>query len=353
MKYVLFCNFPYAFGILKPIADELTRRGDEYLWYISSEFSSAFPFDNQSVCTSITELYDYQSDIIFAPGNSVPWFLRGVKVQVFHGLAGEKKGHFRIRDYFDLYLTQGPYFTNRFKQLQQKHENFQVVETGWCKLDPLFSKANNTSTLKTVNDRYTILYSPTFSPSLTSAVTLQQTIESIAELDNVDLRIKFHDKMAQKMGADIVESYKLLADKHDNITFVTNPDITDELVKADLMISDTSSVIYEFLLLNKPVITLNSTSENIVWDDVNSSSKVYDLVTNYLAGKDIHAHKRQSIIEQYHPYADGQSASRMINAAIDYVKQYGVPEFRKLSLSRKLDNYKIYRYLPSYSYWFK
>ena len=26
---------------------------------------------------------------------------RGLKVQVFHGLAGEKKGHFRIRHYFD------------------------------------------------------------------------------------------------------------------------------------------------------------------------------------------------------------------------------------------------------------
>lgn len=278
LKYVLFCNFPYAFGILKPIADELSHRGEDYLWYLPSEFSSAFPFDDQTLCHSLEELYKYQPDVIFAPGNSVPWFLRGVKVQVFHGLAGEKKGHFRIRDYFDLYLTQGPYFTNRFNQLQQKHKNFEVSETGWCKLDPLFIKTKDADSLEKGNDHYTILYAPTFSPSLTSAVALQQTIESIADLDSVDVRIKFHDKMAQKMGAEIVESYKLLADQRQNITFVTNPDITDELVKADLMISDTSSVIYEFLLLNKPVITLNSTSENIVWDDVSQSEKVLELV---------------------------------------------------------------------------
>ena len=317
------------------------------------EFYATFPFDNQSVCTSIKELYEYQSDVIFAPGNSVPWFLRGVKVQVFHGLAGEKKGHFRIRDYFDLYLTQGPYFTNRFNQLQQKHKNFEVSETGWCKLDPLFKKAKDTDSLEKGNDHYTILYAPTFSPSLTSAVALLETIESIANLENVEVRIKFHDKMAQKMGVEIVDSYKQLADNHNNITFVTNPDITDELVKADLMLSDTSSVIYEFLLLDKPVITLNSTSNHIVWDDVESSQKVLTLVKQYLAGQDINADKRQSIIDQYHPYNDGQSASRMINAAIDYVEKNGVPEFRKLSFARKIDNYKIYRYLPSYSYWFK
>ena len=29
--------------------------------------------------------------MIFVPGNEVPHFIRGVKTQVFHGLAGEKK----------------------------------------------------------------------------------------------------------------------------------------------------------------------------------------------------------------------------------------------------------------------
>jgi hypothetical protein len=74
----------------------------------------------------------------FVPANEVPHYLRGVKVQVFHGLAGEKTGHFRIRNYFDLYLTQGPYFTKEFLKFEKKYKNFEVKETGWCKLDSLY-----------------------------------------------------------------------------------------------------------------------------------------------------------------------------------------------------------------------
>lgn len=349
MKYILFCNFPYTFGILKPIADELTSLEQDYVWYVSNQFLTSFPFVDEPICSNLKDLYEYQSDIIFSPGNSVPWFLRGVKVQVFHGLAGEKKGHFRIRDYFDLYLTQGPYFTERFKQLSQK-KKFEVIETGWPKLDPLFSKSKQ---YQKKGDKFTILYAPTFSPSLTSAITLFKTIQSIAQLNNVDIRIKFHDKMVQKMGKELVLSYKKLAKNHSNITLVSNHDISIELVKADLMISDTSSVVYEFLLLDKPVITLNSTSDNIAWDNVTTPNEVLRLAKLHLLGKDINAGNRQFIIDQYHPYHDGQSSLRAINAAKKYISLNGVPEFRKISFSRKLENYKIYKYLPSISFWFK
>lgn len=350
MKYILFCNFPYAFGILKPIADQLSALKQDYIWYVPSQFLFSFQFDDEPTCSSLQELYEYPSDVIFAPGNSVPWYLSGLKVQVFHGLAGEKKGHFSIRDYFDLYLTQGPYFTERFNQLEQKHGNFQVIETGWCKLDPLFLKAQQ---YRKVNQDFSILYAPTFSPSLTSAIKLFNVIECLAGIPRVNIRIKFHDKMVQKMGQELVDSYKVLASHNSNITFVTNPDITDELVRADLMISDTSSVVYEFLLLDKPVITLNSTSDHIVWDNVTTAKEVLSHTKLYIEGSDPYANKRQSIIAQYHPYNDGNSALRMINAANDYIKQHGIPQYRKLGFMRKLSNYRVFRYLPSFKFWFK
>ena len=40
----------------------------------------------------IKELKKYNSDAIFVCGNAVPHYLKGVKTQVFHGFAGEKKG---------------------------------------------------------------------------------------------------------------------------------------------------------------------------------------------------------------------------------------------------------------------
>ncbi|MDX1603770.1 MAG: CDP-glycerol--glycerophosphate glycerophosphotransferase, partial [Salinimicrobium sediminis] len=135
MKFILFCQNPYAFGILEPIMQELKEQKEEYLWFLTENLRGKFPFKEEPHTYDIEELVAWQSDAIFCPGNEVPHYLRGVKVQIFHGLAGEKKGHFRIRHYFDLYLTQGPYFTRKFRRLKRRHRNFEVVETGWPKLD--------------------------------------------------------------------------------------------------------------------------------------------------------------------------------------------------------------------------
>ena len=135
MKAILFCQNNYAFGILEPIKQELIKQNDEYIWYVKDKIASDFPFKNDPYTTQVDDLVLFLSDVIFVPGNEVPHYLRGLKTQIFHGLAGEKKGHFRIRHYFDLYLTQGPYFTNRFLELKSIHKDFDVIETGWPKLD--------------------------------------------------------------------------------------------------------------------------------------------------------------------------------------------------------------------------
>jgi CDP-glycerol glycerophosphotransferase (TagB/SpsB family) len=321
MKAILFCNLPYAFGIYEPLADELKRRGLEYIWYIPQEILSDFKQKNEPYTSSLKDIENFKSDAIFVCGNEVPYWLRGVKVQIFHGLAGEKKGHFRIRDYFDLYLTQGPYFTDKFKELKEKHKNFEVVETGWCKLDKLFNYENQIKSIPT------ILYAPTFSPSLTSAKVLFNTIK---ELDKeYRVIVKFHDKMDR----EIVELYK---DSKLEISGID--DITSLLQISDILISDTSSVVYEFLLLDKPVVTLNSKSNNIKWEDTKDIKTLKSKVIEILDGSDEFKQKRKEIISKYHPYNDGKSSYRVIEAVLEYIDRYGIPNKRDISLFRK---YKI------------
>jgi len=340
MKTILFCNLPYAFSILKPLADELESRGYEYLWYVDSTLSEIFPYKDMPTTQSINDLERFQSDAIFVCGNDVPYWLRGVKVQIFHGLAGEKKGHFRIRDYFDLYLTQGKYFTDRFKALAKKHKNFEVIETGWCKLDKLYTiseetKAKKIELLEKYSAKKMVLYAPTFSPSLTSAVVLEKVIEKLANQEDILLIIKFHDKMSQELK----ELYK----KMSNVLIIESDDITESLQMADLMISDSSSVVYEFTLLDKPVITLNSISENIDWCNVHSADEVYSRVVEVLNGHDDYAKNRKNTIALYHPYSDGKSAERMVDATEKYIQEHGVPLERKISLLRKYKMQKAYK----------
>ena len=335
MKFTLFCQNPYAFGILEPIMQVLKDRGDEYLWFLTPNLSGKFPFENEPHTYDLEELTAFQSDAIMCPGNEVPHYLRGVKVQIFHGLAGEKKGHFRIRHYFDLYLTQGPYFTRKFNRLKRRHRNFEVIETGWPKLD-IYGKdakkyeSEKSELLKEHAASKMLLYAPTFSRKLTSAPYLLKEIEKLAENKDYLVVIKFHDLMAP----EIIIQYKELASEKENILFEEEPNIVKFLLMADLMISDTSSVVYEFLLLDKPVITFKNNSQKILWDDQREYSGLAERVAANLENDEFSG-ERQIVIQEYHPYNDGQSAKRMVEAVEEYIEANGVPERRRLPFLRR------------------
>ena len=138
-----------------------------------------------------------------------------------------------------------------------------------------------------------------------------------------------------------VEKYKNLADKNENIIFKNDSDISNFLIISDLLISDTSSVVYEFLLLNKPVITFRNISKNINWKNLTNYSNLEKEVADSI-NNDNHFKSRNAIIEKYHPYNDGKSAKRMIEAVENYLKYNKVPENRKISIFRMLKTfYKI------------
>lgn len=342
MKVTLFCQNAYAFGIMKPIRDLLLSDDYQFIWFIPKKLVFNFPFKEDNFTTSILELQFFNSDVIFVPGNEVPHYLRGLKVQIFHGLAGEKKGHFRIRDYFDLYLTQGPYFTQKFNELRDKHRNFDVIETGWPKLDvygknkDVFNKERQ-EILESYHTDKIVLYAPTFSPSLTSAPFLVDELRDLALKTGYLILIKFHDLMDIKW----VNTYKELAQKLPNIVVKEEKNIIKFLMQADILISDTSSVIYEFLLLNKPVISFKNISENIEWDD----SKEYNSLTERVLKnikEDPYKAQREYVNKQFHPYNDAQSARRMIQTVKEYIDKKGVPTKRILSLTRRLKIYSIF-----------
>ena len=336
MKFILFCQNAYAFGIMSPIRDELVKRGSQYIWFVSQKLVQKFPFVDEPHTSSILDLQLYQSDVIFVPGNEVPYYLKGIKTQIFHGLAGEKKGHFRIRHYFDLYLTQGPYFTNRFNELKEKHGNFDVIETGWPKLDSYglhktSYEAEKQELLARHKTDKILLYAPTFSPSLTSASALLEDIETLAADTGYLLMVKFHDLMSESL----IHTYKALSQKHKNILFVEDKNIIKFLLLADLLISDTSSVIYEFLLLNKPAISFKTISKNVRWDNLTEKGQLTKSVLANLK-QDVFKEERLALNAMYHPYNDGKSALRMIQAVEEYASKNKIPEHRELTLDRKI-----------------
>lgn len=336
MKVVLFCLNNYAFSILEPIKVVLEQKEHDFLWFVAEKIEKDFPYKDENYTTKIVDLESYNADVIYAPGNIVPYYLRGLKTQIFHGLAGEKKGHFRIRHYFDLYLTQGPYFTNKFNELAAKHKDFDVIETGWPKLDEYATTA--ALSLKVRNEllasygvKKIILYAPTFSPKLTSAPFLIEQLKQLVANPDYLVLLKFHPLMAEEW----LVAYRELANENERIVFQEEKNIIQFLLMADVLVSDTSSVIYEFLLLDKPVITFKNISASIIWENSDDYSQLVKLVTENLTA-DPFKDSRKTIYNEFHPYNDGKSALRMVEAVEDYLSTHKVPEKRKISLFRRM-----------------
>lgn len=345
MKILLFCENRYAIDILMPIYDEALRQSRHtLLWYIHAAKIKSYTLPSgASETSSIQEAYDFHPDAVFVPGNIVPYYLSGVKIQVFHGYAAEKKDHWIIRRYFDTYFTQGPYFTSHFQASALKYKDFEVRETGWTKQDWIFSHlhdydAHKAELLAQHGKKRIVIYAPTFSPKLTSLPHLKPALEQLLAADDVLLILKFHP-LTRKEWCDEYRSWA--ASQPHAIYVEATENVTRYQMMSDVMISDTSSAVYEFLLLNRPVITLNTIAKDIYWENITSPS---DLVTAYrhaLTDPSSIA-KRQWIVDNYDPHLDGQCCARMIAEAEDYILRHGVPSKRHLNLWRKYTSIKTF-----------
>ncbi len=341
MNIILFCEQKYAISILKPLQEEAQKkRENQILWYIHKKNIPEFPLDGQVKWTSsIQEVYDFHPEVIFVPCNIVPYYLPGVKIQIFHGYAAEKKDHWVIRRYFDLYFTQGPYFTKVFKALSQKYKDFEVFETGWTKQDWIYQhqhdfEKDKKQLLAQHSKKQIVLYAPTFSPSLTSLPYLKESLQKLVHEKDIVLFLKFHSLTRKEW----ILEYQELAEQEEHILWIDDPDVTKYELMADVMISDTSSTIYEFLLLNKPVITYNTLSQERYWLNISTTEALSQAFEQVRTQK--WTDKRQWIINNYDPHLDGQVCNRMLSIAQNYIQQHGVPPKRKLNLWRQYTSIK-------------
>ena len=322
MKICLFCENQYAIGILMPLQEEADREGgNDVLWYVHEKKIPDFPLkDSVRYTNSIQEIKDFHPDAIFVPGNIVPYYLSGVKIEIFHGYA-EKRDQFVIRRYFDTYFTQGPFYTSRFQNLHSYDDKRNEL-------------------LKQYGKSKILLYAPTFSKSMTSLPFMQDALRRFAKEEDAIVLIKLHP-LTQKEQAD---EYRKLADEINNIVFIDDYSVTPYVLMSDCMLSDTSSTIYEELLMNKPVITLRTTVEphKIYWRDMQEPDELQTAYHDVMANEGKYTELRREVINNYDPYLDGKVAHRMLEGARDYIKRHGVPEKRKLNLWRKYTSIKTF-----------
>ncbi len=139
-RLLLYVEQDYSFDILRPLQAEARRRGHEVRWLVFGDASTGLLRPGELTVRNAAEAVRFSPHAVFAPGDRVPAFIPGLKIQVFHGINEDKRGNrYRERGLFDLYCTQSPAMTSMLEPLARQHGYFQVRETGWLKLDTLFN----------------------------------------------------------------------------------------------------------------------------------------------------------------------------------------------------------------------
>lgn len=316
-RYLHFVTQPYSLSVIEPLAELIAAESwGENLVFVSPKvrayYKLSFP-----VCEHLQEASAFRPEVVFVPGNVIYPRLPGLKVQIFHGLCEEKGGHYKITGFFDLYCTSGPLITAKFQQLAQRYGHFQVVETGWAKVDALLAPTDRdelAAQLKVPRNNKVVLYAPTFSPRFKSTEKMLTIIEHLPRPDETWF-VKLHDLIAP---ADR-ERFRQKASEH--IRFYESPNNIPLLQLADVLISDTSSIVYEFILLDKPVITLDAQIRLEKGINLTDVSQIRAALDRSLARPEEFKAGREAVMAAIHPYRDGNCSRRILLAVEDFLQK--------------------------------
>lgn len=334
-RHLLFATTLYALPVLRPLAEAIRESGGEAAWFVASSLAP-YMKTGERVLRNAGEVRAFAPAAVYSASNWVPHFFPGAKVQVFHGFNVEKRastrGHFRIRGLFDLYCTQGPATTEPFQKLAEQHGHFKVVETGWSKLDPLFARNDAPGgNLHPGDGRAVCMYAATFTESLSSARALYQAISAQVARGERYWLLTLHPKS----DAELVRMYRSL--EGPNARYLEAVDLVGMMRAADVLVSDTSSAVSEFIVQGKPVVTFRNRAPRKHMIDIQSADQLEAALQTALDPPAALVSEIETYAHSIHPLRDGRSSERILAATEALVEgRLGPLAAKPLNIWRKL-----------------
>ena len=225
---------------------------------------------------------------------------------------------------------------------------FRVYETGWPKADAYFAPAVRRLCEERLRDTErvpTVLVASTFSRGITSMSEFLPEIESMASTRPWRWVITLHPKLRDP---SVIEGCKRLAKEHENVVFKPVLDGVEDMARTDVMLCDSSSIIVEYMFLDKPVVTMRNATPGPHLLNVLSASDIEGALERALTRPEplMEAMRAYSLRQEAH--RDGHNAARVIDAVEDYQKRWqGRLPHKPLNLFRKLRlRWQLRRWYP-------
>lgn len=198
----------------------------------------------------------------------------------------------------------------------------KVEILGYPRNDGIFNKRHKD------DDKYiTILYLPTFRNNINDNIDLfsdykfdLSEFDKILTSNNIRLEIKMHPVNRPEKNI-----YQQIQKSH-SIRFLNEIDITDYLYDVDVLITDYSSVYFDFLLNGRPIIFSPFDYDSYLYKDralyynyneVTPGPKCYnwkdilDWILKFKESPSLYKEDREKIRNMFHLYQDSQSSERV------------------------------------------
>lgn len=186
-------------------------------------------------------------------------------IQVFHECGDKNYSEHPEIIKYDLSFLAGEKIKDRLERLGILKKIPTWEMTGYPKLDPVMSNKLIGSKKRVFdNDRKTILYAPTVlkereGENEQSSVPLWTKKIITSLYTNYNVIIKYHG-IVKRRSHNIykqIDSLIIELDAEDSVRFIIDDNIVEYMVQSDLVITDISSVAYEWFHFDKPILFVN------------------------------------------------------------------------------------------------
>lgn len=227
----------------------------------------------------------------------------------------------------DIICVPGPWH----KEVLSKYIHIPIEVTGMSKLDSLFSPINKESfCIQRGIDPHEkiILWAPTFNMELSGIPVIWKQIRKLTQFGQV--LIKLHGTTDQFFKRELEN----LAQTTPGLFYITEQDSTPFMKVSDLMITDVSSVMFEYTALDKPIVLVDNPHQSdyvnynlndveYFWRDigprVSSAQDLIIAVQEQLSQPNLFQAQRHRCFQGMFAASDGGNSSRIAQVVMNHL----------------------------------
>jgi hypothetical protein len=295
--FVIYCEGKQYWNVFKPVIEEFEKRNIELLYLTSAQDDPVF--DNS--WSYIKPEYIGEGNRAFArlnmlragiclmttPGLDVYQLKRSKMVKHYAHILHAPSDAVMYRlfglDYFDSVLLTGDYQAEDITVLERQRDinRKKLVTVGCSYLDVYAGKIKNLPIEE--NHPFTVLVSPSWGPSALLTLWGEKLLDPLAA-SGWRIIIRPHPQ-SKKSEADMLERLQTHYKDSNNIEWDYERENLFSLNKADIMISDFSGIIFDYMFLrDKPVLYVNQNFDLRLYDADDIDHELWQFKTIKEAG---------------------------------------------------------------------